>query len=280
MTILMGLLATLFAIVGGVIAISQPDTLSFDDYLDRMGELALAVAALGFGRSVRKGLAHHGEAANAPDAAVPVQASRSLNDRPLMTITLGIIVLIAAVVGGVVTIADPATLDFGSYLDKMNEFAFAVGAQGAGRALRKGLEQHPNGGGGGMADFEALPDHPASPVDLGPAVPEVGITAYQGEEDLSFVDPADEAALDEDLGSDEEPGGAPEESYARPRVGTVEDAEVESGVLDAQLPSDEEEAAAPPPLPDEDALDEPDDPTVRMPSQDEPPDPGTQESYR
>lgn len=261
MTILMTVLAVLFAIVGGVITISEPDTLSFDDYMDRMGELALAVAALGFGRAVKAGVA-----GQTPAVADQPPARTSLNDRPLMTITLGVLVLIVGVVGGVVTIADPATLDFSSYLDKMNEFAFAVAALGAGRALRKGLGQRSSGA-IQTEDLVAHPDHPAVPVDLGPAVPE-GVV----EEDLSFIDPADEAALDEELGGEQEPVRTlPPDADVPLEFDIVEDAEVEDDLLEGELPSDDEESASPAPLLEDEALlDEPDEPTVRMPSQDQP----------
>jgi hypothetical protein len=295
MTILMAVLVLLFAAVGGVVAIVNSESLSFQEYLDRLGKLALAVAGLGVGRSVRKGLT--GQAP--PAAAIPGLVPRvSLNDRPLMTITLGLLVVIAAGVGGAIVIADPETLDFDTYLDKMTTFAFAVGLQGAGRALRNGMQRrgvmNPGAPGPVVAgEYSAHPDHPANPTNLGVAAPEMtdplsggaaldatlagGVPGYAGTDaaidELSFLDPADEAALDDDLGADDEPeAGLADEA--------AEDPETE-GYDDDQLPSDDEEEGAPPltadelaesfpPYADTDLLDEPDEPNARMPSQEQP----------
>src|SRR3954449_7292851 len=98
MTIITCMLAILFTVVGGIVTFVQPQTLSFDQYLERTGQLALAVAALGVGRSVKKGLAREAGAQLAPSW---------LERAPVATITIGVMVLIAAVAGGIVTIADP-----------------------------------------------------------------------------------------------------------------------------------------------------------------------------
>src|SRR3954451_11675317 len=185
MTIIICLLAVLFTIVGGVVTLVQPQTLSFDEYLERTGQLALAVAALGVGRSLKKGLAREAGAQLAPSW---------LERAPVSTITIRTMVRIAAVAGGIVTIADPARLDFADYLDKMNTFAFAVGLQGAGRAVRKGiekrgegLEQRAEAATDAPSGFEDHPDHPANAAVLG------DVAAPVPDDELTFVDPADVA---------------------------------------------------------------------------------------
>lgn len=258
MTIVMCLLAVLFTVVGGIVAIANPDTLSFEQYLERMGQLALAVSALGFGRSLKKGLA------GAPTPGV----TPSLNERPIMTITVGVIVLVAGGVGGAITIADPATLDFNAYLDKMTTFAYAIGIQGFGRAVRKGLQQREDDG----SALEAHPDHPANPVDL-------GVATVDGDEE-SFIDPEDLA--DELLGADDDPD-SPVTALLEPEAngnGADLDLELDAGVFEDGLPSDADEDLAPPPDVDEDlataiadfdVLEIEDEPNVLMPSQEEEP---------
>src|SRR5687768_14866325 len=101
-----------------------------------------------------------------------------------MTIAMAIIVVIAAAVGGVVTIVRPETLNFQEYLDNLVKLAFAVAGLGAGRALKKGLQARavvdavtgPAGAAGsaaaavgldpGMLErFAAHPDHPSNELD-------------------------------------------------------------------------------------------------------------------
>jgi hypothetical protein len=258
MTIITCLLAVLFTVVGGVVTLVQPHTLTFELYLERTGQLALAVSALGVGRSLKKGLTRQSGAELPPSW---------IERAPISTITIGLMVLVAGVAGGILTIADPTRLNFADYLDKMNTFAFAVGIQGAGRAVRKGIENR----GAAPTDtatlsaFEAHPDHPSNGLDFGVALPEPALAGIIGAgaaaaEDLSFLDPADVAASDDDLGADAEP----------PSDG------------DEGLPSDAEEDAAPPPAGDDEfvpddavaltdvyVLDHPEgQPSVIMPSQD------------
>jgi hypothetical protein len=256
MTVITCLLAVLFTVVGGVVTLVQPHTLTFELYLERTGQLALAVSALGVGRSLKKGLTRQSGAELPPSW---------IERAPISTITIGLMVLLAGVAGGILTIADPTRLNFADYLDKMNTFAFAVGIQGAGRAVRKGIENRGAaatesapamiGAGTGAAAaatdtatlsaFEAHPDHPSNGLDFGVALPEPVVAGVNGAgaaagEDLSFLDPADVAASDDDLGADDEP----------PLAGEDDD---ELGG-EAGLPSDAEEDAAPPPPGNDDEL--------------------------
>lgn len=252
MTFFACVLAVLFTIVGGVVALVHTESLSFEDYLDDTGKAAVAVAALGVGRSLKKGLAR--------GAGAEVGGSW-LNRAPVTTFAVGAMVLVASVTGGILTIVDPTLLSFDQYLDQMTTFAFAVGIQGAGRAVRKGIEakgEAESGSAGGAAAAAGAGDitqHPdfAGAAGLAPIMPSTG-------PEPDFVDPADMAASDEDLGAAEEPADlAPDDLD-------------ESG-----LPTDEEEAAHPPPddddlLPsDTYALDVPgaSGPSAVMPSQEE-----------
>jgi hypothetical protein len=56
MTIAMALIVVIAATAGGVVTIVNPDALSFEDYLDKLSKIAFAVAGLGAGRAIRKGL--------------------------------------------------------------------------------------------------------------------------------------------------------------------------------------------------------------------------------
>ena len=182
---------------------------------------------------------------------------------PWMTIMMCLLAVLFAAVGGVVAIANPETLSFDTYLDRLGQAALAVAGQGAGRALRKGLESKPAAGmSPGAADFAAHPDHPANDISLGVAMPEPaagvnGDSGYVAADDLGLGAPVG-AVDDEDMGADSEPG-----------VGALDVADLggaeDDGGLDG-LPSDEEEFAAPPPPDDVDALDEPGDPAVVQPS--------------
>ena len=233
MTVITCLLAVLFTVVGGVVTLVQPHTLTFELYLERTGQLALAVSALGVGRSLKKGLTRQSGAELPPSW---------IERAPISTITIGLMVLLAGVAGGILTIADPTRLNFADYLDKMNTFAFAVGIQGAGRAVRKGIENR--GAAAAATDtatlsaFEAHPDHPSNGLHFGVALPEPVLAGVNGAgatagEDLSFLDPSDVAASDDDLGADDEPPSAGEDD---------DELGGEEG-----LPSDAEEDAAPPP---------------------------------
>lgn len=262
MTFFACVLAVLFTIVGGIVALVHTESLSFDDYLDNTGKAAVAVAALGVGRSLKKGLAR--------GAGEEVGGS-ALNRWPVTTFTVGAMVLIAGVTGGVLTIADPDLLTFDQYLDQMTTFAFAVGIQGAGRAVRKGIEvkgaaELAAGTAGAAAapapgGAPALQDHPdfAGAAGTGPVFVSTG-------PEPDFVDPEDKLSEDDDLGADEEP----------PPPGPDDD---DVGGLDeAGLPTDEEEMAHPPPdegdlVPADvyalDSAETSSGPSAYMPSQDE-----------
>lgn len=69
-TVLLVVLAMIVVAVGGVIAIVNPDTLSFAQYLNDLKTFALAVAGLGLARGVHLGLK-----ANAPTLLEPIAAS-------------------------------------------------------------------------------------------------------------------------------------------------------------------------------------------------------------
>jgi hypothetical protein len=256
MTFFACVLAVLFTIVGGVVALVHAESLSFEDYLDDTGKAAVAVAALGVGRSLKKGLTR--------GAGAEVRGSW-LNRAPVTTFAVGGMVLVAGVTGGILTIVDPTLLTFDQYLDQMTTFAFAVGIQGAGRAVRKGIEAKGEAEGGAsgasagavavvapVGDIAEHPDYPGA-AGLEPVLPAAG-------PEPDFVDPEDMVSVDDDLGAAEEPTAA------------VPDELDESG-----LPTDEEEAAHPPP--DDDdlmpsdayALDAPGapGPSAVMPSQEE-----------
>jgi hypothetical protein len=222
MTVFACLLAVLFTLVGGIVALVHTQTLPFADYLDRTGKAAVAIAALGVGRSLKKGLA------GGAGVAVP---GGWINRAPVATFTVGAMVLIAGVTGGVLTIADPSLLSFDAYLDQMTTFAFAVGLQGAGRAVKQGIAVRGQAAGGGAGAANPLADHPdfaaAAAAAAVPALAPAGGLAPE-------LDPADVASEDDDMGADAEPTDA-------------EDLD-ETG-----LPTDEEEAAHPPP-PDPDDL--------------------------
>lgn len=269
MTFFACVLAVLFTIVGGIVALVHTESLSFEDYLDDTGKAAVAVAALGVGRSLKKGLTR--------GAGAEVGGSW-LNRAPVTTFAVGAMVLVAGVTGGILTIADPALLSFDNYLDQMTTFAFAVGIQGAGRAVRKGIEAKGEadsaaaaGGAAAAAaaapaagDITQHPDYPGA-AGLGPIVPSTG-------PEPDFVDPADAMSEDEDLGADAEPVVA---------VAVVADsgyADIDAAELDESgLPTDEEEEAHPPPddldltPSDAYALDSPgaQGPSAVMPSQEE-----------
>jgi hypothetical protein len=284
MTVFACVLAVLYTIVGGVVALVHTETLSFSDYLDKTGKVAVAVAALGVGRSLKKGLTR--------GAGVEVGGGW-LNRAPVTTFTVGAMVLVAGLTGGVLTIADPALLSFDQYLDQMTTFAAAVGIQGAARAVRQGIEAKgaAEGAGGAPAagaaaagaagpgaagpgagagpDVGGLSQHPdfAGAAGLAPIVPSTG-------PEPDFVDPEDVASVDDDLGAAEEPAPAS-------TVATVSDtgyADISGEDLDeSDLPTDEEEEAHPPPddldlLPaDAYALDAPGagGPSAVMPSQED-----------
>jgi hypothetical protein len=244
-------LAVLFTIVGGIVALVHTESLSFEDYLDNTGKAAVAVAALGVGRSLKKGLAR--------SAGEEVGGS-ALNRWPVTTFTVGAMVLIAGLTGGVLTIADPDLLTFEQYLDQMTTFAFAVGIQGAGRAVRKGIEVKGAAEAPAPAAAPSLHDHPDFPgaAGTGPVFVSTG-------PEPDFVDPEDRGSEDDDLGADEEP----------PPPGPDDDL---GGADEAGLPTDEEEMAHPPPdehdlVPaDVYALDSPETssgPSAYMPSQEE-----------
>lgn len=51
-TLLVAILVTIGAVVGGVVCIANPDTLSFDQYLSALSKFAIGVGLLGIGRGV------------------------------------------------------------------------------------------------------------------------------------------------------------------------------------------------------------------------------------
>jgi hypothetical protein len=255
MTFFACVLAVLFTLVGGIVALVHTQSLPFKDYLDSTGKAAVAVAALGVGRSLKKGLTR--------GAGEEVGGS-ALNRWPVTTFTVGAMVLIAGLTGGVLTIVNPDLLTFQQYLDQMTTFAFAVGIQGAGRAVRKGIEAKGTAETAAAAPTPALQDHPdfAGAAGTGPVFVSTG-------PEPDFVDPEDRESEDDDLGADEEPGPAA-------HADDLEDAGADED--EAGLPTDEEEMAHPPPddadlLPaDVYALDSPETssgPSAYMPSQDE-----------
>lgn len=258
MTLFACVLAVLYTLVGGVVALVHTETLSFEDYLDKTGKVAVAVAALGVGRSLKKGLTR--------GAGATVEGG-PLNRWPVTTFTVGAMVLIAGVTGGVLTIADPALLSFDQYLDQMTTFAAAVGIQGAGRAVRQGIEAKGSAEAAPAAgDLAQHPDF-AGAAGLAPVIPSTG-------PEPDFVAPEDAASADEELGAEQEPGAAG--VGAEPELPPDVDP---SDLDESGLPTDEEEAAHPPPE-DEDltpsdayALDTPgaEGPSAVMPSQEEGP---------
>jgi hypothetical protein len=293
MTLFACVLAVLFTIVGGIVAIVHMESLKFEEYLDDTGKAAVAVATLGVGRSLKKGLARGAGG----DISGPW-----LERAPVSTITVGLMVFIAGVAGGILTIADPAKLDFHQYLDQMTTFAFAVGIQGAGRAVRKGIEVRGAAEGTNVSSAAAIAagaagvlgasgTQPSAADDGAPGSGQDGANGaaagieshpdYAGAaggmlapeslpvpDDLSFVDPADAASLDDELGADEEPADETDDD------GLPADDLDESG-----LPTDEEEEAHPPPddllgfdIPDAHELERTDvasEPNAVMPSQEE-----------
>ncbi|HEX5923927.1 MAG TPA: hypothetical protein VFY45_08850 [Baekduia sp.] len=293
MTLFACMLAVLFTIVGGIVAIVHVQSLTFEEYLDDTGKAAVAIATLGVGRSLKKGLAR--------GAGGDISGSW-LERAPVSTITVGLMVLIAGVAGGILTIADPGKLDFHQYLDQMTTFAFAVGIQGAGRAVRKGIEVRGAAQGTNVSSAAAIAAGAAGALGAGGAqtgavdggAPDSGPGGANGAaagienhpdyagatggmlapenlpaaDDLSFVDPADLASLDDDLGADEEP------------TDEADDNDLSTSDLDeSDLPSDEEEEAHPPPddllgfdIPDAHELERTDvasEPNAVMPSQEE-----------
>lgn len=58
-----------------------------------------------------------------------------LNDLPVATYLVAGLTVIVAVVGGIVTITNPATLNFADYLTRLGEFVIATGVLGVGRAI-------------------------------------------------------------------------------------------------------------------------------------------------
>lgn len=52
-----------------------------------------------------------------------------------VTLVLLLLVVIVALAGGVIVVVQPKTLTFPQYLDKMKEFAVALGLLGIGRGL-------------------------------------------------------------------------------------------------------------------------------------------------
>ena len=69
MTVLMVLVVTIVVLAGAVVSIVNPDTLSFEEYLDTLVKAAGAIAALGIGRGVLEGMKHNAQAKTA-EAAV------------------------------------------------------------------------------------------------------------------------------------------------------------------------------------------------------------------
>jgi flagellar biosynthesis component FlhA len=51
-TVLVAVLVVIVAVVGGVVVIVHPDTLSFKQYVDALSKLAIGVGVLGVGRGL------------------------------------------------------------------------------------------------------------------------------------------------------------------------------------------------------------------------------------
>jgi hypothetical protein len=106
-----------------------------------------------------------------------------LQDNPVFAI-LGLLVAIAALVGGVVTIVNPDTLNFEDYLDDLGKFAVALGVYAVGKGVLHG----------GASIADAVQDPPL-PLDVPPPVSEAQAeAAFQdagvpaGQSGLSLVD--------------------------------------------------------------------------------------------
>lgn len=78
MTVLMILLVVIVAGVGGAVVIVNPEALSFEDYLEQIKTLALAVAGLGVGRGILAAGKHNA------DAKVQATALSSTAEPPLV----------------------------------------------------------------------------------------------------------------------------------------------------------------------------------------------------
>jgi|GEM_PF-1866400 len=57
-TLLGGLIVVIVAVIGGVITIVEPSTLSFSDYVSSLGDLAVGVGLVTVGRGVGKAGKH------------------------------------------------------------------------------------------------------------------------------------------------------------------------------------------------------------------------------
>lgn len=79
---------------------------------------------------------------------------------PVTVLLIGI-VFILTVAGAVVTIVQPDTLSFESYLDKLQEFLIALGILGVARGAKIGLER--SGKNGMPGDITTHPDYEAEP---------------------------------------------------------------------------------------------------------------------
>jgi hypothetical protein len=64
------------------------------------------------------------------------------SDQPWMLISMAIVVVVVAIVGGIVTITDPGTLTFEEYLDKLLWLAGAVAVFGGARKVGDAIDSN------------------------------------------------------------------------------------------------------------------------------------------
>lgn len=93
-----------------------------------------------------------------------------MNDQPIMTAIVAGIVGIVTVVGGVVTIANPAALSFGEYIAAVTGVAAACGLTAIGR----GVAAHGRAGTEPWADVQAAPEDDPEFASLDVPSPTVG----------------------------------------------------------------------------------------------------------
>jgi hypothetical protein len=74
------------------------------------------------------------EVSTAPTGA---NQTSGLDKLPWGTIIGGVIVLIVAVIGGIVTIVEPTTLSFSDYVSSLSDLAVGVGLVAVGRGVTK-----------------------------------------------------------------------------------------------------------------------------------------------
>lgn len=70
-------------------------------------------------------------------AGQPTATTSTLDKLPWATIAAAAIVLVVALIGGIVVIANPDTLPFGDYVDALSDLAVGVGLVAVGRGVTK-----------------------------------------------------------------------------------------------------------------------------------------------